>query len=348
MKISVIVPIYKVENYIKECVDSILAQSYTDLELILVDDGSPDNCPKICDEYLKIDQRIKVIHKANGGLANARNAGLRVATGEYVAFIDSDDYIDKETFFVMLKEIKENDADICCCGMTQFNNDSKWNTISLPKETLVYEGDSVYKLILLKDGCGDYMCNKIFKRSIFDKVSLVENVIFEDIYVMHKIFAQAKKVVFVNENFYYYRYNNQGISHNSNINPRYMDFYYSAKGQYEFSKTISKEIEDCGFAKFMSANLWVANAIYRYNIFDNNQNFELIKRTIKDNKKAIKNNKHLSKRTKWLLIKISKGKNAFIKAKKRIKIFDDFSRRPKIQKILFFVAPQVNSDNGKY
>ena len=92
-KISVIVPIYNVEDYLHRCVDSIINQTYTNLEIILVDDGSPDNCLKICDEYAKKDSRIKVVHKKNGGLSDARNAGLEIATGEYIGFVDSDDYI---------------------------------------------------------------------------------------------------------------------------------------------------------------------------------------------------------------------------------------------------------------
>ena len=95
-KVSVIVPIYKVEKYLRQCIDSIINQSLKDIEIILVDDGSPDNCPKICDEYKKIDSRIKVIHKKNGGLSSARNAGMKIATGEYIGFVDSDDYVSKE------------------------------------------------------------------------------------------------------------------------------------------------------------------------------------------------------------------------------------------------------------
>ena len=109
--ISVIVPVYKVEPYLRRCVDSILDQTYSDFELILVDDGSPDNCPDICDDYARQDSRVKVIHKENGGLSDARNAGLRIAAGAYVSFVDSDDFIRKDMYEVMLAELICADAD---------------------------------------------------------------------------------------------------------------------------------------------------------------------------------------------------------------------------------------------
>ena len=111
-KISVIVPVYKVEKFINRCIDSILNQSYTDFELILVDDGSPDNCGKICDDYASKDKRIVVIHKENGGLSDARNAGIDAMKGQYVTFIDSDDYIHRETFSFLISLIEKENADI--------------------------------------------------------------------------------------------------------------------------------------------------------------------------------------------------------------------------------------------
>ena len=127
--ISVIVPIYNVEKYLDKCVDSIINQTYKNLEIILVDDGSPDNCPKMCDDYAKKDSRIKVVHKENGGLSDARNAGMKVATGEYVSFIDSDDWIDLETFSISMAKIEECNAQIVAfniinvaTNITQYNN----------------------------------------------------------------------------------------------------------------------------------------------------------------------------------------------------------------------------------
>ena len=111
-KISVIVPVYKVEKYLDKCVESIVNQTYKNLEIILVDDGSPDNCPAMCDEWAEKDERIRVIHKENGGLADARNAGMDIATGDYIGFVDSDDWIEPNMYEVLLKNALKYDADI--------------------------------------------------------------------------------------------------------------------------------------------------------------------------------------------------------------------------------------------
>ena len=115
-KISVIVPVYNVERYLKRCIESIINQTYKDLEIILVDDGSTDSSGNICDEYKKIDKRISVIHKKNGGLSDARNEGLKVVTGTYIAFVDSDDFLDLDMYEYMQKNIEKENADIVICG----------------------------------------------------------------------------------------------------------------------------------------------------------------------------------------------------------------------------------------
>ena len=123
--ISIVVPIYKVEKYINKCIESILNQTYKNLEIILVDDGSPDNCGKIADEYAKKDNRIKVIHKKNGGLSDARNAGIDIVKGKYIAFVDSDDYIEKEYIEIMYNAIRTNKVKIVQCGINKVNDDGK-------------------------------------------------------------------------------------------------------------------------------------------------------------------------------------------------------------------------------
>ena len=111
--ISVVLPIYNVENYIEKCMESVLNQTYKNIEIILVDDGSPDNCPIICDQYVKEDNRVKVVHKENGGLSDARNAGIKVANGDYITFIDSDDYVDKDYVEFLYNTIEENRCRYC-------------------------------------------------------------------------------------------------------------------------------------------------------------------------------------------------------------------------------------------
>lgn len=130
--ISVIVPIYNVEKYLARCVDSIVNQTYKNLEIILVDDGSPDRCPQVCDDYAEKDSRIKVVHKKNGGLSDARNAGMAVATGEYISFIDSDDWIETSMFELLLNNIFQYDCEISCGGiMMVWENGGKRNLFFL-------------------------------------------------------------------------------------------------------------------------------------------------------------------------------------------------------------------------
>ncbi len=166
-KYSIIVPIYKVELYLKECVDSILKQDFKDYELILVDDGSPDNCPKICDEYAKKDSRIKVVHKKNGGLSDARNAGIKVAKGKYILFIDPDDYAEKNYLEVIDKNLGE--ADLLVFGhyvlyMNKRIKEQGNNDFLEREKALDY---------LMSDNkfCG-FAWNKVYKKEIFDKYNL--------------------------------------------------------------------------------------------------------------------------------------------------------------------------------
>ncbi|MFZ3577233.1 glycosyltransferase family 2 protein, partial [Virgibacillus sp. DJP39] len=125
-KLSIIVPVYKVEQYLAKCIDSILNQTYKDFELILVNDGSPDNCSDICDSYMKKDNRIKVIHKANGGLSSARNAGIQIARGEYIGFVDSDDFIHRRMYEVLYKNAFKYLSDIVVCDYSQVQEGEKY------------------------------------------------------------------------------------------------------------------------------------------------------------------------------------------------------------------------------
>lgn len=151
IKVSVIVPVYNVEQYIDKCISSLLNQTLTSLEIILVDDGSPDNCPKICDEYALKDCRIKVIHKKNEGLGKARNSGLEIASGEYIAFLDSDDYVDKAMYETLYEEALNHNLDICYCDVMNF--DSKGRCYLYPRScpAIIYSGkDEIIKFSSLQ------------------------------------------------------------------------------------------------------------------------------------------------------------------------------------------------------
>ena len=143
--ISVIVPVYKVEPYLARCVDSILAQTYTDFELILVDDCSPDNCGAMCDAYAEQDKRIRVIHKKNGGLSDARNVGIEFAKGDYITFIDSDDLVHPQTFELLMQSLKKSEAEISMCGFQRFTDAIPCSHISAEDSWRVISGREACK-----------------------------------------------------------------------------------------------------------------------------------------------------------------------------------------------------------
>ena len=187
-RLSVIVPVYKVEKYIHKCIDSILNQTFTDFELILVDDGSPDNCGKICDEYAKRDARIRVIHKENGGLSDARNFGIDAAKGEIIGFVDSDDIIDANMYGDMIRYMDEHDLDVVCADTYVVRNDKKKFNPRYKKD-MIFEGQNAVKEIL--DGTLDNAAwNKIYKRKVIGNVRYPKGRIYEDVATTYNFCSQ--------------------------------------------------------------------------------------------------------------------------------------------------------------
>lgn len=202
--VSVIVPIYKVEKYLKKCVDSILNQTYTNLEIILVDDGSPDNCPKICDEYAKQDDRIKVIHKENGGLSDARNAGIKIATGDYVSFIDSDDYISCDFIETLYTTMKGENSDIVECEIVKFEEKTDPVFEHQNCETISFTTEKGLSMLMEESQFHQYVWNKLYKSEYAFKVPFAKGKINEDEFWTYKVFGQANRVTKINKPMYFY------------------------------------------------------------------------------------------------------------------------------------------------
>ena len=205
-KISVIVAAYNVEQYLHKCIDSILAQTYKNIELILVDDGSPDNSGAICEEYAQKDSRIKVIHKQNGGQATARNVALGVATGDYIGFIDGDDWIEPEMYMRLIETLKKEDADIVQCGWYKVEptGDKECPYSNCFKE--VYTGNKgLDELINSKGGhLNTSVCCKLFKGDLARQVHFSPVRAYEDDEYIFKTVAAAKKVVCIDTPYYNY------------------------------------------------------------------------------------------------------------------------------------------------
>lgn len=202
--VSIIVPIYKVEPYLRRCLDSIVNQTYTNLEVILVDDGSPDNCPQICDEYAVKDSRIVVIHKENGGLSDARNAGLDICKGEYISFVDSDDWVDNRYIEVLLEGITKNNADIAIGEIKKIGTFEK----PLPfgaSSFITYSPIEAIKRIYTKTEASFIAAwGKLFKASIFLDLRFPLSKIHEDEYVNYIWFSKSNNIVYTDTILYYY------------------------------------------------------------------------------------------------------------------------------------------------
>lgn len=207
MKLSIIVPVYNVESTLDRCLESIVCQTFSDYELILVDDGSPDRCPQLCDEWANRDSRIRVVHKPNGGLSDARNAGLDVAQGDYVTFVDSDDYVDTDTYRQVLGMADDYD-------LVEY---SYWRHYGSKQQTLCQLTNHVYSDATdywLNGHAYEhtYAWNKVYRRSLFDGVRFPTGRIFEDAWTLPQLIKRASKMATCDAGIYYYCHNSLGIT----------------------------------------------------------------------------------------------------------------------------------------
>lgn len=237
--ISVIVSIYNVQAYVEKSVHSIQNQTYKNLEIILVDDGSTDNSGNICDEFANDDARIKVIHKVNGGLSSARNEGIKVATGEYIAFVDGDDWIDEDMYEGMLSAIVKHDADIAICNYKEISKKGIRDTSS--DDIVVFEGRETLKVFIEEDvnyQIQNAAWNKLYKRSLMGELRFPEGKLFEDIVYTTKLLAGSKRAVYVNKAYYNYIFDRSDSIMNSKKVERLLTDQipaYKEKGEFLLS-----------------------------------------------------------------------------------------------------------------
>ena len=225
-KISVIVPVYNVAAYLPRCIDSILSQTWKDMEILLVDDGSTDESGRICDQYAEKDSRVRVIHKENGGLSSARNVGLDIAEGEYVAFVDSDDWIEPDMYAEMLALMKKNNAKLCCAGRFDVNGDTGEKTVGLcPKREEWVSGEAFTGRMFLWDHCDSSACDKLYSRALFDGIRYPEGKTCEDVPTTCRASLRADRVVLCDKPFYNYFHRSGSISKGAAISEK--TFHYS-------------------------------------------------------------------------------------------------------------------------
>ena len=237
MKLSIIVPVYKVEPYLRRCVDSILAQTFRDFELILVDDGSPDGCPAICDEYAAKDSRVKVIHKKNGGLSDARNAGIEIAQGEYLGFVDSDDSISPNMYQRLLEMAQRHHAEITACGILNLDQDGnvvgQWPNLT---EDKVYKRQDFIDHFY-PDVRRDIMpsaANKIFRRELFRDIRFPVGKIYEDAQIQLQLYDLCETIAVCHEHDYHYYYSRPGSINNTRYTAKQFDGIECSLRAYQF------------------------------------------------------------------------------------------------------------------
>ena len=238
-KISVIIPVYNVEKFLEKSVRSVFNQTYNNLEIILIDDGSTDNSGKICDELAKENERVIVVHKKNGGLSSARNRGLEIAQGTYISFIDSDDIISEDMFETMINLMEQYGAEICSCKYKTFSEKSGLKFIKSNKIEIIEKENSIK--CLLSGKITNHFCNKIFTKQMFDGVKFTDGIYYEDIDMMYRVLEKTNKIVVMESEMYGYLMRNTGIT--SNISKKsFFDYNNSVFSRYKYLETKYQEL----------------------------------------------------------------------------------------------------------
>ena len=211
--LSVVVPIYNVEKYLKQCLNSLVNQTLSNIEIILVNDGSTDNSEAICQFYAEQDSRIKLFSKPNGGLSDARNFGLQKVTSPVVGFVDSDDYVDLDMFQVLMELKLRSNAEIAVGGVKMVSNDGEEYLVRAVEGEIIADRHDAMEELLKSKRITNSVCNKIFDITLFDQISFPVGKLYEDEYVTYKLFDRANKVAMTNEVSYYYRSSPNSITH---------------------------------------------------------------------------------------------------------------------------------------
>lgn len=280
-KISIIIPVYKVEPFLKRCVDSVTNQTYKNIEIILVDDGSPDHCPAICDEYARNDNRIRVIHQSNGGLSAARNAGIEAASGIYVGFVDSDDYIDGRMYEILYGNLKKAAADISVCNFAPVFDNALLEQSANVKMEIKHVYDKLQALRNLYDNDKSIQTvvawNKLYKKEIFKKIRYPVGKLHEDEFVIHHILDAVSTVVYSDVVLYYYRQRSDSIM-GQLYSANHLDALQALAERMSFFQKQYKDLYPYAFVNYMNG------LIIHYQLAKKSPLFEYkIRKMIKNN-----------------------------------------------------------------
>lgn len=252
--VSVIIPVYNVEKYVDKCIESVVKQTYKNLEIVLIDDGSTDSSDTICDEWGGKDNRIIVIHKENGGLSDARNVGLNNARGEYYTFIDSDDYISLDMIETLMNCAVKYSSEIAVCNMIRVSEKGDFVSFYRPEDReKVLNGEERFQTLIQPS-----VCNKLFKAKLFDRISFPKGKYYEDTFIYHYLVYRANKICFTGKDSYFYLARGDSIVGQPQYTIRYFDFIEAIWCRANF--LLRKEIQPYGDEACLSFYAAFANA----------------------------------------------------------------------------------------
>lgn len=291
-KISIIIPIYNVEKYLPACVESILQQTYKNLEVILVDDGSLDRCPVICDELAQKDDRIRVIHQKNKGLSGARNTGIDNAQGDYLIFVDSDDTVEQTLVEELYTYAEKWNCAIVACGRNYIFEDGQIVCKIAHDESKVYGFEEAMQEMNSFRLFDMSAWAKIYRKELFEDIRFPEGKLSEDYYIMYKLFDKAKTIGYVAKPLYNYLQRQSSISRNKKINH---DFADAAKKQMEFLDDKYPQMSVLGHTAYASANLTVYDFYLKNGVKCPKDKLLEFKKAVRDNLVYIRKNKNISK-----------------------------------------------------
>lgn len=299
--ISVVVPVYKVEKYLKKCVDSIIAQTYKNIEIILVDDGSPDSCPEICDEYAEKDSRVKVVHQQNGGLSAARNSGIKAAAGEYISFVDSDDFIQPLYIEQLFITARDSGAPVSMCSYSYDENGLNSEIIN---DFKIYTAHDAVKEILTEKAFTTSAWSKLYKTDLFGDILFPEGAIFEDYAAIPRIISKAGSAAYVDSKLYYYTVNTDSIT-KSFFSKKHMQYFEIADAVNAFIDSEYHDLLDCAYNRDTSMAVAYFRKISRSDYNEKDVINELVARIRKGRKLFMKSSYPFSKRCACFAIALS-------------------------------------------
>ena len=300
--ISIVIPVYKVEKYLEKCVESVINQTYKNLEILLVNDGSPDNCPKICDEYAQKDNRIKVIHKENGGLSDARNAGIDVATGKYITFIDSDDYISNDYVEYMYNLAKKHNAQIATCEfeIVYLEDELKNNSEYIEDIEVLTPRDFFYNMLFAKRS-DVTACAKLYEIELFKEIRYPKGVVYEDTATTYKLIEKCNKIATGNKKCYFYFTRPNSISKMCGFNKNEIDYIKNTDEMLKYLQNKYPDLEQA-IDRF---DLYANFRILRLLLFTKPRNKKMEKeifRKIKNKRMKVLKYKDTPKRDKMAIV----------------------------------------------